>query len=143
MKDAVLIQIGYTPPIHDLRIETSNGDDIKDFFLYDEKYTFMTIVYRLDKASREGMKKVVKLAAEAKNKGYNFILLTASSPDNFEAFRNETGIQADIFNTDEITLKTMIRSNPGLIVLKKGTILKKYHFNDIPKPEELSSELNP
>lgn len=143
MKDAVLIQKGYTPPIHDLRIETSNGDDIKDFFLYDEKYTFMTIVYRLDKASREGMKKVVKLAAEAKNKGYNFILLTASSPDSFEAFRNETGIQADIFNTDEITLKTIIRSNPGLIVLKKGTILKKYHFNDIPKPEELSSELNP
>jgi len=77
------------------------------------------------------------LATEAKSKGYNFILLTSTSPDSFESIRNETGAQFDFFNADEITLKTIIRSNPGLIVLKKGTILKKYHFNNIPKPEEL------
>jgi len=35
-----------------------------------------------------------------------------------------------------------VRSNPGLILLKKGTILKKYHFNDIPKPEELDAQLD-
>lgn len=137
-EEPILIQKGYTPPIHDFRIETPEGEDIKDFFLYDEKYTFIAIAYNLQKANIEGMKKLTVLAAEAKNKGYNFILLTSTSPDSFESMRNETGAQFDFFNADEITLKTIIRSNPGLIVLKKGTILKKYHFNNIPKPEDLN-----
>ncbi len=142
MEDPVLVQKGYTPPIHDFRIESPEGDDIKDFFLYDEKYTFMVVAYNLQKANREGMKKIAALATEAKSKGYNFFLLTATSPDSFESFKSETGANFDFFNTDEITLKTIIRSNPGLLILKKGTILKKYHFNDIPKPEQLDEELN-
>ena len=136
-EEPILVQKGYTPPIHDFRIETPEGEDIKDFFLYDEKYTYIAIAYNLQKANREGMKKLAALAIEAKNKGYNFILLTSTSPDNFEAVKAETGANFDFFNADEITLKTIVRSNPGLIVLKKGTILRKYHFNNIPKPEEL------
>ncbi len=137
MEDPLLVQKGYTPPIHDFRIETPDGEDIKDFFLYDEKYTFIAIAYNLLKANPEGMKKLALLATEAKNKGYNFILLTSTSPDSFEAVKAETGANFDFFNADEITLKTIVRSNPGLIVIKKGTILRKYHFNNIPKPEEL------
>ena len=140
-KDAVLVQKGYTPPIHDFRIETPEGEDIKDFFLYDEKYTFIAIASNLQKTNKEGMKRIADLATAAKAKGYNFIALTSTSPDSFEAFKNETGANFDFFNADEITLKTIVRSNPGMIVLKKGAILKKYHFNDIPKPEELDSEL--
>ena len=136
-EEPILVQKGYTPPIHDFRIETPEGEDIKDFFLYDEKYTYIAIAYNLQKANREGMKKLADLAIEAKNKGYNFILLTSTSPDKFEAVKAETGANFDFFNADEITLKTIVRSNPGLIVLKKGTILRKYHFNNIPKPEEL------
>ncbi|HZL12450.1 MAG TPA: BT_3928 family protein [Prolixibacteraceae bacterium] len=141
MEDPELIQKGYTPPIHDFRIETPEGEDIKDFFLYDDKLTFILVAYDLRKTNIEGMKRAARLATEAKNRGYNFIALTATSPDTFESFKNETGANFDFFNTDEIALKTIIRSNPGLIILKKGTILKKYHFNDIPKPEELDSKL--
>lgn len=140
-KEAVLVQKGYTPPIHDFRIETPEGEDIKDFFLYDDNYTFILVASDLRTTNREGIKKAVGLAAEAKSKGYHFIGLTSSSPDGFESFKNETGANFDLFNADEISLKTIVRSNPGLIVLKKGTILKKYHFNDIPKPEELDSQL--
>jgi len=140
-KDPIIIQKGYTPPIHDFRIETPEGKDIKDFFLYDEKYTFVVIASNLQKTNREGMKKIALLAAAAIAKGHNFIMLTASSPDSFEAFKSETGANFDFFNTDEVTLKTIVRSNPGMIVLKKGTILKKYHFNDIPKPEELDKQI--
>ena len=141
MEDPVLIQKGYTPPIHDFRIETPEGEDIRDFFLYDEKGTFIVIASNLQKTNMEGMGKIALLAAEAKSKGYNFIGLTASSPDSFEEFKNETGAQFDFFNTDEITLKTIVRSNPGLILLKKGTIIGKYHFNDIPKLEELEDQI--
>lgn len=137
MEEPILVQKGYTPPIHDFRIETPEGEDIKDFFLYDEKYTFIVIASNLHNTNREGMEKIAQLATVAKSKGYNFIGLTSTSSGDFEAFRNETGAQFDFFNTDEITLKTIVRSNPGMILIKKGTILKKYHFNDIPKPEEL------
>jgi len=140
-KDAILIQKGYTPPIHDFRIETKEGEDIKDFFLYDDKYTFIAVASNLMKSDKEGLKKIAALATEAKNKGYNFILLTSTSPDSFDQIKSEIGANFDFFNADEITLKTIVRSNPGLIVLKKGTILKKYHFNDVPKPEELQSKL--
>jgi len=141
MEDPVLIQKGYVPPIHDFSIETPEGEDIKDFFLYDEKGTFIAIASNLQKTNRDGMKAIAQLAIEAKRKGYNFIGLTSSSPDSFEEFKNETGAQFDFFNTDEITLKTIVRSNPGLILIRKGTIIGKYHFNDIPKVEELEDQI--
>ncbi|MGE5429125.1 MAG: BT_3928 family protein [Methylococcaceae bacterium] len=142
MGDQKTIQEGYVPPIHDFRIETAEGEDIKDFFLYDEKYTFIAIAYNLQKSDKEGMRRMGELAKAAKSKGYNFIGLTASSPESFDAFKKETGADFDFFNADEITLKTIVRSNPGLIVLKKGTIKRKYHFNDVPKPEQLDAELD-
>jgi len=141
MGEQKLIQIGYKPPIHDFRIETKDGEDIKDFFLYDEKGTFIVIAHNLQKSSKAGMTKIAALAVEAKRKGYNFIGLTATSPDDFEAFKNETGVQFELFNTDEITLKTIVRSNPGLILIKKGTIQAKYHYNDTPKSEELEDQI--
>ncbi|MFA5328722.1 MAG: BT_3928 family protein [Prolixibacteraceae bacterium] len=141
-KDPVLVQEGYTPPIHDFRIETPEGEDIKDFFLYDENYTFLAVASNLAKSDKEGMVKIAKLAAAAKSKGYTFILLTSTAPDEFETYKNEFGADFDFFNTDEITLKTIVRSNPGLLILKKGTILKKMHFNDVPKPEDLDATLD-
>jgi len=68
----------------------------------------------------------------------SFICLTSTLFDNCDAFAAETGAPYDFFHTDEIVLKTMIRSNPGLLVLKNGTIVAKYHNNDIPTPEEFS-----
>lgn len=133
---------GYVPPIHDFTIETADGEDVKDFFLYDDKYTMVVVAYDLDKSNMEGMKKIADLAKEASGKKYKFILLTATSPDQFDAFKEKTGANFEFFNTDETTLKTMIRSNPGLIILKKGTIVRKYHFNSIPTLNALETELN-
>lgn len=140
-KDPVVIQEGYTPPIHDLRIETPEGEDIKDFFLYDEKETYLVIASNLEKTNKKSWAEIVKLGADAKHKGYNFIALTASPKDEYEAFKNEIGADFDFFNTDEVTLKTMVRSNPGLMLIKKGTILGKYHFNDIPGSEKLVDQI--
>lgn len=141
MGEQKLVQKGYTPPIHDFRIETAQGEDVRDFFLYDEKGTFVVIASNLQKTNKKGMQEIAKLHAAAKQKGYNFIALTSSSPDSFDTFKAETGANFDFFNTDEITLKTIIRCNPGLLLLKKGTILGKYHYNDIPKPEDLEDQI--
>lgn len=141
MADQKLIQKGYQPPIHDFRIETPEGEDIKDFFLYEEKGTFIMITSNLQKADKKGLEMIARFIPEAKKRSYGFIGLTATSPDNFDAFKTENNINIDLFNTDEITLKTIVRSNPGLILIKKGTIVGKYHFNDIPKPEELEDQI--
>lgn len=140
--ETTLEREGYVPPIHDFTIETADGEDVKDFFLYDDQYTLLVVAYDLDKTNVEGMRKIAELASEASGKKYKFILLTATSPDEFDAFREKTGVNFDFFNTDETTLKTMIRSNPGLIILKKGTIIRKYHYNHIPVLQTLETELD-
>jgi hypothetical protein len=72
--------------------------------------------------------------------GYSFICLTSTLPDESMEFAEANGAPYEFFNCDEITLKTMIRSNPGLIIMKDGTILGKWHYNDIPTPEEFQEE---
>ncbi len=135
-----LIQEGYEPPIHDFRIETTDGENIIDFFTYDENYVFMLVAYDLHKSSTKSQDEINTLADWAMQQGYSFICLTSTLPDESMAFAQANGTPYEFFNCDEITLKTMIRSNPGLIVIKDGTILEKWHYNDIPTPEEFQEE---
>ena len=135
-----LIQEGYEPPIHDFRIETPDGENIIDFFTYDENYVFMLVAYDLHKSSTKSQDEINTLADWAMQQGYSFICLTSTLPDESMAFAQANGAPYEFFNCDEITLKTMIRSNPGLIVIKDGTILGKWHYNDIPTPEEFQEE---
>lgn len=67
---------------------------------------------------------------------YPFICLTSTLFEKCDEFAVETGAPYEFFHADEIELKTIIRSNPGLMVLKQGTIVAKYHNNDIPTPQE-------
>lgn len=138
--ESFLVQEGYEPPIHDFRIETPEGDDILDFFLYDENYVFMLIAYDLNKSSTKPQEKINTLASWALEHEMAFICLTSTLPDESAAFAEQHGAPYEFFNTDEITLKTIVRSNPGLIVLKDGTIVAKYHYNDIPAPEDFEAE---
>lgn len=141
MDDPVLVQKGYEPPIHNFIIETPDGEDIKDFFLYDENYTFFFISHNLEKADLSNIDTINKLAHYSEKNGINFIGLTSSVPENIEQFIHENNIPFKLFNADEITLKTMIRSNPGLILIKNGTILDKWHYNDFPSVEEFEKQL--
>ena len=134
-----LIQEGYEPPIHNFRIETPDGDDILDFFLYDENYVFMLIAYNLEKTATEPLDEINTLANWATGESMSFICLTSSLPDESAEFAEEHNISFEFFNCDEITLKTIVRSNPGLMVVKDGVIVAKYHYNDIPTPEEFET----
>ena len=65
--------------------------------------------------------------------------LTASGGDEMINFVIDEQIPFSLANLDETTLKTMIRSNPGVILLYKGTVMGKWHYNDLPSREELES----
>ena len=138
--ESFLVQKGYEPPIHDFSIETPEGDNILDFFLYDDNYVFMLIADDLKKSSTKSQERINTLANWAMDQGMAFICLTSSLSDESAAFAEQYGAPYEFFNTDEITLKTIVRSNPGLMVLKNGAIVAKYHFNDIPTPEEFEKE---
>ncbi|MCY1719147.1 DoxX family protein [Prolixibacteraceae bacterium Z1-6] len=138
--ESILVQKGYEPPIHDFTIETPEGDNISDFFIYDEQYVFMLVAYDLAKSETKSQENINTLAGWAMEQGLSFICLTSSLHDEAMAFAEVNSAPYEFFNCDEITLKTMIRSNPGLIVLKDGTIMGKWHYNDIPTPEEFEAE---
>ena len=131
---------GYEPPIRDFTIETPNGNDIADYFLSDENFVFILVAYNLHKSSSKPQEKINELADWALQNGMSFICLTSTSPDEIRKFANENGAPYEFFNCDETTLKTIIRSNPGLIVIKKGTILGKWHYNDIPSPDKFQNK---
>ena len=135
-----IVQKGYVTPIHNFTIQTPDGENVIDFFIYDENYVFMLIAYNLEKSSRKPQDKINNLAGWAIENGLSFICLTSTLPDESAAFAEETGAPYEFFNCDEITLKTIIRSNPGLVVIKGGTVVGKWHYNDIPTPEEFKEE---
>lgn len=138
--ESKLIQEGYEPPIHNFTIDSQEGDNIIDFFVYDETYVFMLVAYDLQKTALKSQEKINELANWAMEKDFSFLCLTSSLHEECLAFADENGAPYEFFNCDEITLKTMIRSNPGLLVLKDGNIIGKWHYNDIPSPAEFQEE---
>lgn len=140
MDEPRLIKQGYRPPIKSFMVETREGDNIYDFFLYSEDYVFMLIAYDINKSSRKNLDAINELSRWALSQNYSFICITSSLYEDCDRFAEETGAPYEFFHADEIDLKTMIRSNPGLIVLKGGTIVAKYSRNAIPSPEQFKAE---
>ena len=126
-----LIKQGYVPPIHDFTIE-KDGSDYIDSVLEEPK-VILLVTYDLNKANDKGMKKLEAFNKKATEKGYLVIGMTASDDETKAAYINKFGLTFDYYFCDPTTLKTIVRSNPGIVVLEKGTIVQKVHFNDIEK----------
>lgn len=135
-----LLKEGYKAPIHDFVIEHPEYGDITEEVLNDDDYTFLVVSYKLSKASAEAQDKLNKLAAYASENGYRFYGLTASNADEITDFVHKYNVNYSFCATDEIQLKTVIRSNPGLVLLKKGTIIDKWGHRDIPDADELKGK---
>jgi len=137
----VLIKKGYEPPIRDFSITTTEGFDITDEVLTDEGFTFLLVAHRLSKANKKALQKANEIARFCYEHGYKFYCLTSSLKSETELFKSELNLEYDFCLTDEITLKTIIRSNPGLVLLQKGTVLGKWHFNNMPDAADLKPNL--
>ena len=138
--DNQLISKGYEPPIHDFAIESRDGEDITDDILYDDGFVFLLVAYDLDETNIDAQQKINELAEYCNTKGYRFLCVT-SSTDQIDDFIENTEAPYEFANMDEITLKTIIRANPGLVLLHKGTVLSKLHYNDIPEIKELKDNI--
>ncbi|MFO7656084.1 MAG: DoxX family protein [Bacteroidales bacterium] len=134
-----LISKGYAPPIHDFSITTLKGDDVTQDVLDDINYTFLIVAYDLQKANKQSLVRLSKMAEKHKNENIRFICLTSSTLDVIEKFTDENKPAFEICTADNITLKTIVRSNAGLVLLKKGVIIGKWHHRNI--PEEFKGDL--
>ncbi len=130
---SVLVKEGYEPPIHDFSIQALEGEDVTDSILHKEGYTFLLVAPMLGDAEKKDFGDINILAEYANEKNYGFCCLTASSTKDIEKWRQETGADYPIYHTDGTTLKTIIRSNPGLLLLKDGTIIQKWSDKMLPE----------
>ena len=133
---------GYVPPIHDFFIQTTDGsEDITDSVLNHKGYAFMLVSPHLEKADDSNFGEIDAIYEYSLVHGYPFYALTASTDDAIAHWREITGAEYNFFLTDETTLKTIIRSNPGLLLIKDGTIIGKWSHNDLPELDYQSADL--
>lgn len=138
----VLKEKGYEPAVRDFSIiEQETGEDITQKVLSQKSYTFLLIAHRLEEANDSNIDLINEIYDYSLEHGYSFLCLTASADYQIEQWRDRSGAEYPFGLMDDITLKTMIRSNPGLMLLKEGTILNKWSNSRLPDEYDLNNAL--
>ena len=132
-----LVKKGYITPIHDLVIEHPTLGNITEEILEDDNHTILAVAYNLNQSDTQYQPAINRLAEYACEKGIRFYGLTSSTERDIEAYKKRNHVPYEFCTADEIQLKTMIRSNPGVIILREGTILDKWAGKDVPDVKEL------
>jgi hypothetical protein len=136
-----LIKKGYEPPIHDFAILSQAGDDITEDVLSDPSYSFLMIAHKLGETKDNNAAKFNEIYDYSKKYDYGFYALTASSAGEIQDWIDITGTEYPFYTMDDVTLKTIIRSNPGLLLLKNGTIINKWSNKNLPASSEFTKPL--
>ena len=140
--ETVVVEKGYEPPIHDFVMESlETGEDITDEVLDDPGYTFLLIAHRTEEADEGNIDLINELYEYCVENGYKFYALSSSSAEAIELWRDRTGAEYPFCIMDDITLKTMVRSNPGLMLIKGGVILNKWPSSQLPDEFDLTDKL--
>lgn len=119
--------------IENFYIEDDFGDDLTEYFFTKESYWFMVVSHDLNKTNRRAFeRKITPLAEQAEKQGYSLVVLTGSSLDAIDEFRHAYQTPYPFYLSDEVELKTIIRSNPGLLLIKDGVVINKWPHRRIP-----------
>ncbi|MES3018571.1 MAG: BT_3928 family protein [Bacteroidota bacterium] len=136
-----LLKKGYDVKIKDLKITDSQGTDYNKELLENPYYNLIVVAYDLSKANKNGIGDLNALAINAaENYNIRTVLLTSNSAQSAAEFSNENKLVMEIFYADGIPLKSMVRANPGLLLLKNGTVIDKWHFHNLPAYDELADK---
>ena len=134
---------GYIPPIHDFSsTDNKTGLDITNSVLSHKGYTFLLIAPHLETADDSNFGDIDRLYEYAQSYDIPFYCLTASTTKAIKRWIDLTGAEYPFCITDEAVLKTIIRSNPGLLLLKDGTIINKWSHNNLPNEAKLSRPIS-
>ncbi len=129
-----------TPLYADFIIE-EQGEDITLSWLSRPGYKFLLVAPYLEKASDDRVDNLNAIYEYSRSLGYPFLCLTASSDEAIARWQDTTGAEYPFAFTDATTLKTVIRSNPGLLLLRNGVIVNKWPYTALPNSDRLTSPL--
>jgi len=133
-----LVKKGFTPKIRDLAIQDAQGNDYTKELVSNPYNNVIIVANDLAKADEEA---IGRLNAMAINLAQNFntrtVMLTSNSHQYTEAYAKQHKLMFEIFYADGVPLKTMVRANPGILLLKNGTVLGKWHYHSMPKYDDL------
>lgn len=139
----VVKQKGYEPPIRDFSMKSmETGEDITSEVLSDENYTFLLVAHRIEEADDSNIDLINEVYDYSVEHGYGFYCLTSSSTYEIELWKDKTGAEYPFCLMDDITLKTIIRANPGLVLMQDGTILNKWNSRKLPDEYVLTDSLD-
>lgn len=136
-----LIKKGYEPKIKDLNISDGSGTDYTKELIENPYYNLIIVAYNLKDTNEEG---IAALNAMSLNAAEQFnirtVLLTSNSAQDAAAFSKKMKLFTEIFYADAVPLKSMVRANPGVLLLKNGVIVNKWAYNAMPSFEELTEK---
>lgn len=139
--DPKLIKAGYQPKIKDLNIFDAQGVSFTQEIIENPYYNLIAVAWKLDHTNINALKDINNLIINAaENYNTRSVLLTANSAQDAAALSKELNLMMEILYADGVPLKSIIRSNPGLVLLKDGTIIKKWPSTDLPSYEDLEKE---
>lgn len=140
-RETKLVHEGKKAPIHDFIISDKDGNDVTlSFFADDYKLVFTS--YDLKNSNRGAFPRIAKLSDEWRKLGKDFWGLTNSLEPETEALRHDFQMYIDFYNLDATPIKMMVRSNPGLLLIKKDVVIHKWSSYNIPNIEEVKKLMN-
>ncbi len=138
-----VIKEGYEPPIHDFVLNNAEGVDQTQEILNNDSPVLLVISSQINKGEWIGNEdSFIQLKNHVYEKGIKTYFLTSSSDDAITKFEFDSDAGFEYLNADETMLKTVIRSNPGLVLLQKGNVVGKWHHNDLPTIEDFDNPVS-
>lgn len=138
-----LVKKGYEPSILDFSFtRLSDGVEITDSLLAYKGYTFLLIAHRLGETDQGNIDIINDIYDYSVIHHYKFYCLTSSGKEEIAEWRYSTGADYSFLLGDDILLKTIVRSNPGLLLLKDGVIYNKWSNADMPTEYDLNKPLD-
>lgn len=135
-----LIKKGFEPKIKDLKITDSQGTDYTDELIRNPYYNLVMVAYNLNDANLRAMGDMNALAINAaENYNVRTALLTSASAETAAGYGKKHRLVMETFYADAVPLKTMVRANPGLLLLKNGVVIGKWHYHNLPSYTELEA----
>lgn len=126
-----------------LQILDEEGNDFTETFIRHPGCQYIAVSWDLESADTAALKALNEFAFKTENDGCGFIALTATLPEKVASIKQKLELDFEFFYADDIVLKTMIRANPGLILLDNGKVIDKWHYNDLPDYEQVVRKYPP
>ncbi|MDF2476654.1 MAG: DoxX family protein [Sphingobacterium sp.] len=140
--ESKLIKKGYDIPIPDLLITDADGADHTQEIIANPYYNIIIVAKDLSSTNMNAIQKINQTVTQM-TKDYNglrVVLLTASASKDAQYLSDKMQLIAEIYYADLIPLKSMVRANPGVILLKGGNVMGKWHYNNFPDAKTIEDK---